>query len=90
MAAEFPEKVNESTAGTKPMTNERVYLLMSVADGKIGQVTRILRRRSSITLIDELEGPPDLLFSIEAPTREALANLTMWPARSQLKDFMEL
>ena len=57
--------------------NHKVYMLLDVIDGSTEKVTRVLRRKLGVVIVDALEGPPDVVVLIEAPEREQLAKWTI-------------
>ena len=61
----------------KKRTADRAYMLLEVSDGKLESVVRALRSMAGIASLDILEGPPDVIMTIEAPGRKRLAELTV-------------
>jgi hypothetical protein len=57
--------------------DNRVYILLDIADGKAEQVTQVLRGSPGVVMVDALEGPPDVIIVIEAAEREQLAKSTI-------------
>jgi hypothetical protein len=55
----------------------RAYILIDVVEGKAHEVVRILRRKLGITLVDCVEGPPDIVVMTEAQDNQTLADLTI-------------
>lgn len=55
----------------------RVYVLLNVTDEKAEPVIQTLRNKPGVTLVDRLEGPPDVVLLAEAPNRRKLAKLTI-------------
>lgn len=55
----------------------RVYLLIDVTDGKCRRVAQTLRSKPGVTMLDVLEGPPDILVMVESHNRQKLAELTV-------------
>ena len=57
--------------------NDKVYVLLDIADGKAEQVVQVLQEIPGVVMADALEGPPDVVMLIEAPERERLAKWTI-------------
>jgi hypothetical protein len=57
--------------------NARVYVLLSVKEGKAEQAIQTLRSKTGVRLLDVLEGPPDVIMMIQARERRRLAELTV-------------
>ena len=57
--------------------NAKVYVLLSVKEGKAKQVVQTLRSSAGVQLLDVLEGPPDIIMMIQARERRRLAELTV-------------
>jgi hypothetical protein len=57
--------------------NARVYVLLSVKEGKAEQAIQTLRSKTGVQLLDVLEGPPDVIMMIQARERRRLAELTV-------------
>ena len=57
--------------------NHKVYILIDVIDDSAEEVTRVLRGKLGVVIVDALEGPPDVVVLIEAPKREQLAKWTI-------------
>ena len=55
----------------------RAYMLPDIADGKPGQVVRVLRDKPGVVMADLLEGPPDVIVVVEASERQKLAEFTI-------------
>ena len=55
----------------------RVYLLLELVNGTKATVTAALKSMRGITIVDTLEGPPDLITVIEAPSRQKAAECLM-------------
>jgi len=55
----------------------KVYILLDVIDGSAEEVTRVLRKKLGVVIVDALEGPPDVVVLIEASEREQLAKWTI-------------
>ncbi len=66
----------------------RVYILLSICDGKICQAAQAVRGMPGVTIADPLEGNPNLLLMVEATDRLELAGLLM-PALSVLDGIAE-
>ena len=57
--------------------NAKVYVLLDVSHGKANQVAQALRAKPGVVAIDLLEGPPDVVLTVEAPNRQKLAEFTV-------------
>ncbi len=55
----------------------KVYVFLDVDTGKAEQVARTLRTHACVTTVDVLEGPPDILMTLEAGERKELARVTV-------------
>jgi len=55
----------------------RVYVLLDITDGAFNKAAKILHRSPGVAAVELLEGPPDLLFVVEATNRIRLAELTV-------------
>jgi hypothetical protein len=55
----------------------RVYLLLQVVNGQYEPVSRSLRHKPGVTIVDIVEGPADVIAIIEASNRQQLAELTI-------------
>jgi DNA-binding Lrp family transcriptional regulator len=66
----------------------KVYVLLDIADNHYREIVNALRGEFGITNFELLEGPPDLMLTIEAPNREKLAEFTV-RALSQLETMTE-
>ena len=55
----------------------RAYILIDVAERKAHEVRMILQGKPSITLVDCVEGPPDIVVMVEAEEPQKLADLTI-------------
>ena len=66
----------------------RVYVLLSISDGKTVQAAQAVRDMPGVMFADLLDGDPNLLLMIEAPDRLGLAELLM-PALSVLDGVTE-
>jgi hypothetical protein len=53
----------------------RAYVLLDVRYGKAEQVAQALRSRPGVTVVDLLEGPPDVVLVVKAADRQKLAKL---------------
>jgi len=56
---------------------DKVYILLDIADGKAEQVAQVLRESPGVVNADTVEGPPDVVIVMGAPTREQLAKWTV-------------
>ena len=56
---------------------DKVYVLLDIADGKAERVAQVLRESPGVVSADTVEGPPDVVIVMEAPTREQLAKWTV-------------
>ena len=59
------------------MMDDRVYILLDIADGRAEQVAQVLRGNPGVVMVDVVEGPPDVVMMMEAPKREQLAKLAI-------------
>jgi len=66
----------------------RVYVLLSICDGKTRQAAQAVKGMPGITIADLLEGDPNLLLMVEAADRLELAGLLM-PVLSVLDGITE-
>lgn len=57
--------------------NNRVYLLLDVAEGKADQVAGKLKNIDSIRIVDVLEGQPGVIAMVEASEQQKLAENAM-------------
>ena len=48
-----------------------------MTDGKAKQVAKALRSRPGVTMVDVVEGPPDVVLMVEALNRQKLARFTV-------------
>ena len=55
----------------------RAYLLLDVANGNYRWIIQTLKSKPGVTMVDILEGPPDILVMVEASNREKLAEFTV-------------
>jgi len=55
----------------------KVYVLLEVLEGECHRAARILRRRPGVVALDLVEGPPHVVFIVEAAERQRLAKLTV-------------
>jgi len=53
----------------------RAYVLLDVTDSRPGDVARVLRSRLGVVKADLLEGPPDVIFVVEASNQQELVEL---------------
>lgn len=58
----------------QPKPPTRAYVLVQSADKRRDQVIDILRHQSGVVAVDPVEGPPDIVMVIEAPSRRKLAS----------------
>jgi hypothetical protein len=65
------------TNSAKVKFGERIYLLLSITDGKSEQVARVLWDMPGVAIVERLEGDPSLLVMVEAQNRLTLAELLM-------------
>lgn len=52
-------------------------MLIEVADGHCRRVAQTLKRKPGVTILDVLEGPPDILVMVQSHNRQKLAELTV-------------
>jgi len=57
--------------------NDRVYVLMEIAEGKATRAVRVLRRKRGVVMADILEGSDRVMMVAEATERSRLAELTI-------------
>ena len=57
--------------------NAKVYVLLSVKEGKAEQAFQTLRSKAGVRLLDVLEGPPDVIMMVQARERRRLAEVTV-------------
>lgn len=57
--------------------DKRVYVLMNTLNGDSGEITRILMCKPGVIAVDALEGPPDMIMTVEAADRTELARLAV-------------
>jgi hypothetical protein len=55
----------------------RVYMLLKTIEGLSEEVAQALRFKPGIVEVDLIEGPPDIIVTIEASEREQLAQYLM-------------
>ena len=66
----------------------RAYVLIKTVKGKGDEVSRILRGKPGVALLDCVAGPPDIVMVAEAENNQALANLTI-QALASVEDLTE-
>jgi hypothetical protein len=59
------------------LMSAKAYILLEVIEGECDQAARILRRRPGVVSVDIVEGPPYVVFIVEAAERQSLAKLTV-------------
>jgi hypothetical protein len=59
------------------MRNPKAYILIDVADGRANEILAMLQGQPSITKIECVEGPPDIVMVVEADEIQKLAELTI-------------
>jgi len=55
----------------------RVYILLETTEGKSDKVAQDLRLKPGVVMVDLVEGPPDIVVTIEASERQQLAQYLM-------------
>ena len=55
----------------------RVYILLKTIEGKSSEVVQDLRFKPGVVMVDLVEGPPDIIVTIEASERQQLAQYLM-------------
>jgi hypothetical protein len=55
----------------------KVYVLLDLVHSNSLKVTRILREKPGVAVVDVLEGPPDIIMAIEAAERQKAAQYLM-------------
>ena len=68
--------------------NAKVYVLLSIKEGKANQAIQTLQSKAGVQLLDVLEGPPDVIMKIQARERRRLAELTV-AALASVEDVTE-
>lgn len=58
----------------KTEKQSRIYVLLSVIPGNVAYAAQLLRNISGVTIVDALEGNPNLLLMIEGKDRLQLAD----------------
>ena len=56
---------------------KRAYVLLDVMDGYCDFVMQVLRSRTGVIMVDETEGPADIVMVVEASDRHELAGRTV-------------
>ena len=57
--------------------DNRIYILLDIAYGKVEQVTQVLQESPGVVMVDAVEGPPEVIVVVEADEREQLVKLTV-------------
>jgi hypothetical protein len=55
----------------------RAYILLKTIEGKSDKVAQDLRLKPGVVMVDLVEGPPDIIVTIEASERLQLARYLM-------------
>ncbi len=55
----------------------RVYVLLDIVQEELAEAAWTLRGRAGVTMVDVVEGPPDIIMVVEARGRRRLAELTV-------------
>jgi hypothetical protein len=55
----------------------KVYVLLGINNGRANRVARALKSTPGVVAVDLLEGPPDVVLTMQAPNRKKLAELTV-------------
>jgi len=71
------EPPKTQTNRNKAKIGDRVYVLLSIVEGKAEQAAQALRGMSGVVTVDCLEGDPSLLVTLQAPCRTTLVELLM-------------
>lgn len=66
----------------------RAYVLLSSRENQRKRAARILGRQPGVVAVDMVEGPPDIVFVIEAPDRQELASVLI-KAMASVQDMTE-
>ncbi len=53
----------------------RAYVLLRTRNGDLEEATDIIRRQPGVVMADQIEGPSDVIFAVQACDRESLATL---------------
>lgn len=57
--------------------SKRAYVLLDIVDGSCEYAVQTLQSKMGVVLVDCLEGRPDIIAVIEAPTRQMLAEVVI-------------
>lgn len=57
--------------------NDKVYILLDIVDGNTERVVQVMRETPGVVMVEELEGPPDVILAMEASERQQLAKVTI-------------
>ncbi len=68
--------------------NARIYLLLDIEDNDCSLVMRRLVGRAGVTAVERLEGKPNVILSMEASDKHALAELMM-PLLESIEDYTQ-
>ena len=69
---------NVRSTGRRPVVQkDRVYVLVTVAEGFSGKVASVLRCKPGVVAADVVEGEPNVIMLVEAQHRLRLAHLTI-------------
>ncbi len=63
-----------SLAAGKRKSVARAYVLLSTVEGRSADVVNALLQNRDVLSVDKVEGPPDIVAIIEAPSRTKLAS----------------
>ena len=55
----------------------KAYIFIDATEGKVDEALMTLREKPGITLVDYVEGPPDIIMLAEAEECQKLAELTI-------------
>jgi DNA-binding Lrp family transcriptional regulator len=58
-------------------TLARTYVLLKTTGDNLERTIEIVRRQPGVVTADQVEGPADAIFTVQAPDRESLAELTV-------------
>ncbi len=55
----------------------KAYVLLRIRNGDFEQAVTIVRQQPGVVIADQVEGLADVIFAVQAPDRERLAELTV-------------
>lgn len=72
----------------KLVTNDRVYILLDIKEGKTEQVAKVLQQSRGVIMADVVDGSPDVIAVVEGTDREQLVEMTV-QALNSVGDIIE-